>query len=220
MTSPKSAPPRLFVVMAAKAPVAVVIRRGPSSWAQITLWNTEEDVFTEGAWFRGRIFAEKCDLSPDGKLFVYAAHKGTRVRTSYSDSWTAVSRPPWLHALALWPMGTTYGGGGRFTGNRQLILRGAGEAHADHPARGLEIVAGEAKYHRSKDEIAGAEWTGRDQNNRLVFAARGCIFVRTGGDERLLADFSAQVPSAVAPPAWATKALEGGAPSRARRRKE
>ena len=69
-------PPRLFVIMARDAHVAVVIRRGPSSWSQLTLWDTDRDLFTEGSWFRGRIFAEKCDLSPDGELFVYAAYKG------------------------------------------------------------------------------------------------------------------------------------------------
>ena len=202
--------PRLFVVMAAEAPVAVVIRRGPASWAHLTLWSTDDDAFTEGAWFRGRIFADKCDLSPDGHLFVYAAFKGSRLETSFTDSWTAVSRPPWLHALALWPMGTTYGGGGRFTADRRLILRGAGPAHADHPARGLEIVEGSADYHRSTEEIEGAEWTGRDQRNRLVFATRGCIFVRAGGEDRLLADFNAQAPNPAPPPRWALEPLPIG----------
>ena len=193
--------------MAAAAPVAVVIRRGPASWAQVTLWNTERDVFTRGTWFRGRIFGEKCDLSPDGELLVYAAYKGSRFRTGYTASWTAVSRTPWLHALALWPTGTTYGGGGRFIDNRRLTLRGATDAHADHPARGLEIVEGVAELHRSTEEIEGAEWTGRDQHNRLVFAARGCVFARTGAEDRLLADFNADAPDAAPPPTWATEPL-------------
>ncbi|HEY1955934.1 MAG TPA: hypothetical protein VGH28_09975 [Polyangiaceae bacterium] len=200
--------PRLFVIMAADAPVAVVIGRGPSGWAQITLWDTACDLFTEGAWFRGRIFAEKCDLSPYGALFVYAAYKGNRQKTSYTDSWTAVSRPPWLHALALWPMGTTYGGGGRFTGERRLVLRGAGKAHDDHPPRGLEIVRGVADEHRSTGEVDGAEWSGRDRRNRLVFASGGRIFARTGGSDRLLTDFNGRVPAAAPPPAWAMQPLE------------
>jgi hypothetical protein len=208
--------PRLFVIMATDAPVAVVIRRGPAAWAHVTLWDTQRDLFTEGAWFRGRLYAEKCDLSPDGKLFVYAAFKGARLCTGYTDSWTAVSRPPWLHALALWPMGTTYGGGGRFVGNRQLALRGAGRAHADHEPRGLDLVAGEAPYHRSTEEVAGAEWSGRDQRNRLVFAARGCIFARSGTIDSLLADFNGQVPDATPAPEWAQQPL---AETRAARRR-
>jgi hypothetical protein len=197
----------LFVLMASRAPVAVVFRRGPAPWAQLTLWSTDRDEFTEGAWFHGRIFAEKCDLSPDGQLLVYAAYQGNRFRTTYTDSWTAVSRPPWLHALALWPMGTTYGGGGRFVGDRRLILRGAQKAHPSHPADGLEIIEGTPEYHRSSGEVDGAQWTGRDQRNRLVYAKDGRIFARRGDRDIELADFGSRKPEPVAPPEWATRPL-------------
>lgn len=100
MTMP---PPRLFVITAKDAPVAVVLRRGPSAWTHVLRWDLRTDTFTPGAWFHGRIFAEKCDLSADGSLFVYAAYKGSREGSPYTGSWTAVSRPPWLHALALRP---------------------------------------------------------------------------------------------------------------------
>ncbi len=193
--------------MARDAPVAVVFRRGPSSWAQLALWNTESDLFTPGAWLRGRIYDEKCDLSPDGQLLVYAAFQGGRLRTSYTQSWTAVSRPPWMHALVVWPMGTTYGGGGRFVENRRLVLRGACEAHPEHPLHGVEVAPGEAPYHRSSDEVDGAQWSGRDQRNRLVFASSGRIFARTGGQDVELADFTAQSPDPQPPPEWATLPL-------------
>ena len=78
-------PPRLFVIMAKSAPVAVIVKRGPARWAQLVLWNTVSDGLTDGAWLRGRIYAEKCDLSPDGQLFVYAAFQGQRLGTSYSE---------------------------------------------------------------------------------------------------------------------------------------
>ncbi len=200
-------PPRLFVVLARQAHVAVVIRRGPAAWAQLSLWNTATDAFTHGAWFRGRIYEEKCDVSPDGQLFVYAAFKGARLRSSYSDSWTAVSRPPWLHALALWPMGTTYGGGGRFVENRRLVLRGAGAVHSDYALRGIEIVPGTAEYQRSTGEVDGAEWSGRDQRNRLVFAAGGRVFARSGRRDVELADFTSLRPDPQPAPEWATRPL-------------
>lgn len=200
-------PPRLFVIMAAKAPVAVVIRRGPAAWTRLTLWQTQQDQFTPGTWFHGRIFADKCDLSPDGELFLYAAYQGSRFRTTYSDSWTAISRPPWLHALALWPMGTTYGGGGRFRGNRQVVLRGATKTHKDHPLQGVAVVQGDAPYQRSTGEVEGAQWSGRDQQNRLVFAAHGCLFARMGGCDTLLADFGAERPDSQPPPAAAKRAI-------------
>lgn len=218
-------PPRLFVIMAREAPVAVVVRRGPAAWAQITLWDTESDAFTRGAWFRGRIYENKCDVSPDGQLFVYAAFQGRKLRTSYSDSWTAVSRPPWLHALALWPMGTTYGGGGRFVDDRRLVLRGASGAHPDHPPQGLEIVPGEAEYHRSTGEVEGAEWSGRDQRNRLVFASGGRIWARRGGKgagaaDVELADFNADRPDPQPAPEWATCPLLVSARNRSGRGKK
>jgi hypothetical protein len=205
--TPLRPPPRLFVIMAKLAPVAVVVRRGPASWAQLTLWDTRTDAFTPGAWFAGRIFAEKCDLSPDGALLVYAAYQGRRASTSYTDSWTAISRPPWLHALTLWPMGTTYGGGGRFVGDRRVVLRGAGAPHPAHPLRGIEVVPGEAEHQRSSEEVEGAEWSGRDQAHRLVFAARGRIFARSGGLDVELADFTTHVPDPQPAPEWATRPL-------------
>lgn len=200
-------PPRLFVILARDAPVAVVIRRGPSSWTHLTLWHTRTDVFTPGAWLRGRIYEEKCDLSPDGELLVFAAYQGGRLRTSYTDSFTAVSRPPWLHALALWPMGTTYGGGGRFVDRRSLILRGAGAAHPDHPPRGLRVVTGAADYQRSTGEVPEADWCGRDHDNRLVFAARGRIYRRTGNHDVELVDLTSQQPEPEPAPEWATRPI-------------
>ena len=147
------------------------------------------------------------NLSPDGQLLVYAAFQGGRLRTSYTQSWTAVSRPPWMHALVVWPMGTTYGGGGRFVENRRLVLRGAREAHPEHPLHGIEVAPGEAPYHRSSEEVDGAQWSGRDQRNRLVFASSGRIFARTGGQDVELADFTAQSPDPQPPPEWATLPL-------------
>jgi hypothetical protein len=198
-----TSPPRLFVIMAQRAHVAVVIRRGPSDWAHLVLWETDRDAFTDGAWFRGRIFAEKCDLSPDGELLVYAAYKGDRFGTEYTDSWTAVSRPPWLHALAVWPMGTTYGGGGRFVDDRRLIVRGGTKTLPDHPARGLEVVSGPAEHHASTGEVPEAEWSGHDQNGRLVFATNGRIIARTGRDDVELADLTNRTPDPQPPPDWA-----------------
>jgi len=64
-----------FVLLASKAPVGVVIRRGPSKWWHLTFWETGQDHFTSGQWFRGSMYPSKCDLAPDGKLFSYFAGK-------------------------------------------------------------------------------------------------------------------------------------------------
>lgn len=66
---PNPIPPcRLHVLLARRAPVAVIFRRGPTKWVQIIRWDTEKDIFEAGQWFHGRIYEGRSDLSPSGKL--------------------------------------------------------------------------------------------------------------------------------------------------------
>src|ERR1043166_231767 len=126
-------PPRLFVITASEADEAVIFRKGPADWCHVIRWNTAEDSFHRGAWIRARIYAERCDLSPNGKLLLYFALKGSKFATSYKGSYSAISRSPWLKALVLWPQGDTWGGGGRFIRNDHVMLRsGCGAKHEDH----------------------------------------------------------------------------------------
>lgn len=81
-------------------------------------WNTRTDELVPGQWLKGRIYEERCDLSPSGELFLYFA---ANYRLPFY-SWTALSRPPWLTALALWPKGDTWGGGGRFESDERVFL--------------------------------------------------------------------------------------------------
>jgi hypothetical protein len=194
--SPKTPAPRIFIIPATKADTAVVFRRGPSSWYHLLQWDTSRDKFEPGAWFRGRIYPEKCDLSPDGKLVLYFVHQGRKAHTSYSDSWSAVSRSPWLTALGLWPNGTTYGGGGRFVDERSIILRAmSGLPHPDHPGTGLRVEFGNAPLHSSTNEVEGSDWSGRDHAGELIFARDGRIFRRSAtGKDRELIDLNGLLP--------------------------
>lgn len=214
-------PPRLAVILARDADEALVFRRGPAAWFQLIRWDTRHDKFDDGAWIRGRIYPEDCDLSPDGRLLVYKVHRGNRAGTSYTDCWTGISRPPWLTALALWPMGTTYGGGGRFTGPRALTLR-VGDAlryHHDHPPpRQLKIRAGPAPVHAFNGK-PGVDWRGHDRRGRPLYAAGGRLFealddafddARWHPDprrDRLLADFNGRTPDPRPAPDWARRPL-------------
>lgn len=102
------------MIPAQDAPVAAVLRRGPSDWCQLGRWDLAASTFQPGAWLRGTIRPQTCDLSPDGRWFAYTAVK-------YPGTWAggpvyqAVSRLPWLTALATWALGTTYARGVRFT---------------------------------------------------------------------------------------------------------
>ena len=100
------------------------MRRGPTDWVRLVLWRTDTDVIERGQWFHGRIYDRRCDLSPDGRLFVYfAAKRGLeRLESEVGETWTAVSRPPYLTALALWPKGDSWEGGGRFESANELRL--------------------------------------------------------------------------------------------------
>jgi|KBSSwiStaDraftv2_1062776.scaffolds.fasta_scaffold74160_4 hypothetical protein len=108
----------VFVISARKAPVAVVFRRGPSKQVLLLKWNLATDKLQLGQWFKGRIYERRCDLSPSGDLLIYFAAKFKPPLYS----WTAISRPPFLTALALWPKGDTWGGGGVFDAGHSVRL--------------------------------------------------------------------------------------------------
>ncbi|MBB3952927.1 hypothetical protein [Aureimonas jatrophae] len=110
---------RLYAIIARDAPVAVVFRRGPSDHVQMLRWDLSSDTVVPGQWFAGRIYERRCDLSPSGKLLVYLAFK----QPSQFGAWSAVSRPPYFTALALWPKTSgTWGGGGLFETETRIRL--------------------------------------------------------------------------------------------------
>ncbi len=105
--------PRIYGIVANEAPVVAIIRRGPSDWCHVGRWDLKRDTCEPGAWFRGVIYPQKCDLSPDGRWLVYSAMK---VGSDWpaGDIYEAISRLPWLTALAAWNSGTTYTRGMHF----------------------------------------------------------------------------------------------------------
>ena len=109
-------PARVHPILARSAPIAVIIRRGPSKSVCTMLWDRTTDTFTLGQWLRGRIYERRCDLSPDGKHFLYFAMNG-KWSGPVTGAWTAISRTPYLKALALWPWGDCWNGGGLFLSN-------------------------------------------------------------------------------------------------------
>jgi hypothetical protein len=221
---------RLSFVFASDAPVAVVLRRGPTKWVELVKWDTARDKFLDGQWLHGRIYAERCGLSPNGKLFVYFAAKYGMVDKSegYDDTFTAVSKPPYLTALALWPHGDTYGGGGRFIDDATLRLAyGANGTrapdgkttelymapmhphHPKHPPRGLTIETDLDFYDadrafRAPSTKKDAEWKGCDHRGRTIYTRRGVLFyVNKNHRETMLRDFNPDKWRDVAAPRWA-----------------
>src|SRR5580704_7222016 len=86
-----SPPPRISVLLAAEAPVGMVFRRGPSKLVRVIHWDRATDKFTPLQWFRGRIFADRSDLSPDGQHMIYFAMGGVAWAIPKTrGSWTAI----------------------------------------------------------------------------------------------------------------------------------
>ncbi|MDJ0923109.1 MAG: hypothetical protein QNJ77_00995 [Acidimicrobiia bacterium] len=117
--------PRIYCIPATAAAIVAVVRRGPSDWVHVGAWHTDEGRYEPGAWFHGVIYPQKCDLSPDGRWLLYSAMKVGSAWPA-GDIYEAVSRLPWLTALAAWNSGTTYTRGMHF-------IDDPAESDAGHP---------------------------------------------------------------------------------------
>ena len=203
--------PKLFVIPAKDEPIAVIFRRArhrSTQWYHVIQWDMRRDRFQAGAWFKGRIYEDKCDISPDGKLLLCFVFQGSRGATSLTHAWTAVSRTPWLHALVLWPQVTTYGGGGRFGDNRTIILGGFSRpTHKDFPLRGLQVVSADSPLHVKSNDVPDSDWCGRDHRDRIIFSRKGQLFRREKSTDKLVADFTDMTPKPEPAPKWATRPL-------------
>src|SRR5215469_14197390 len=60
-------------------------------------------------------------------------HGSQQKDSEYTYAWTAVSRPPYLTALALWPKGNCWWGGGLFQDNYTLLLNHRSHEAVPHP---------------------------------------------------------------------------------------
>lgn len=123
--------------MAREAPVCVLLRRGPSEWTQLIRWNTQNDEIQCGHWFKGRVYEHRCDVSPNGKWFLYFVNK-INAQTledtdGYTYAWSAVSQPPFFKAELLWPKGDCWHGGGYFESNREIFLNHHPDVAVPHP---------------------------------------------------------------------------------------
>ena len=119
-----SAPaPRLYAMIASRAPLALVFRRGPTDWWQLSRWHLESGELEPGAWFHGTLYPRRSDLSPDGQLLYYYALKGAP-GDFVGGTYSAVSKAPWLSALAAWAEMGTWGRGYHFaTGHDRAVAK-------------------------------------------------------------------------------------------------
>jgi len=120
MSVPKTRKPaaRVEAIIARNAAVAVIFRRGPSRLVRMLKWNLRNDRIEPGQWIEAGVHVTRCDVSPNGELVAcFVASYRRRPGT-----WTAISRPPFFTALAVWPKGDSWGGGGLFMSDRHFLL--------------------------------------------------------------------------------------------------
>lgn len=151
-------------------------------------WDTSKDSFEVGQWFKGRIYERRCDLSPNGDLLLYFAANYARPLRS----WSAISRPPFLSALALWPKGDGWGGGGHFLSKNNIAL--------NHRAAEMKIADGYPLPRSLKIKPFG-EYSGRGEDDpvwstRLKRDGWTLINFPTTVDQ----DFQAKVTWELSPP--------------------
>lgn len=110
---------RLAVLLAAGCRKAIIFRHGPVKHTRLIAWDRATDTFEPGQWMKGtRVYDERSAISPDGEYLLLFL--GT-FRPPF-QTYTVLSRPPYYTALALWPKGDTWGGGGTFAGDRDIVL--------------------------------------------------------------------------------------------------
>lgn len=142
--------PKAFVLPAARAPGGVVLYRR-SNRTTYVLQLDREDRLHRGSRFYGRLFPERCDVSPDGKLMVYFAMRGRKTGSAAEPStWTAVCSPPWLKAHLFCPNGSTWGGGGVFLEDQRLVVIDNPEDPGVREVKGYRLV-------RNTSELSLAE---------------------------------------------------------------
>jgi hypothetical protein len=148
-------PARIHAILARDSLRAIVIRRGPSKSVCTIGWDRRRDRFEVGQWLRGRIYERRCDLSPDGRHFIYFALNG-KWSGPAKGSWTAISRAPYLKAVGLWANGSGWNGGGLFASDSRFWLNRFMYGHQELlKPRGLTEI-GEYPFH----EYYGGECPG------------------------------------------------------------
>ena len=105
---------KIFILVPSDSNQALILRRGPTTSVGVYSWDLTNDQVIERQWLKGRIYEYLCDISPNGKYFIYSANKkGT--------GYTVISRAPWIKAISFW-RNLGWRGGGIFTSNKKYVL--------------------------------------------------------------------------------------------------
>lgn len=100
-----------------------MLRRGPTEWFHVACWNLADDTVEHGAWLHATMYPARCAVSADGALLA-AFIRDERRGLGEWHRYFAVSKVPWLTALAAWQTVNTYTTGAHFEPDGTLVLAG------------------------------------------------------------------------------------------------
>jgi hypothetical protein len=153
---------RVFGIGATAADVVAVLRRGPSGWSHVGRWDIAARRYEPGSWLHGTLYPQRCDLSADGRYLCYFALKSNST-WELGATYVAISRLPWLTALAAWRTPGTWTRGAHFVADAGRC--DLGPPDAGHPDSGGDRPVGGETGRRSSD---GAAATGAGARARAL----------------------------------------------------
>jgi Ni,Fe-hydrogenase maturation factor len=85
--------PRIHLLIAKNAPTVVIVQRKRAKLFHIVLVDAAKRRIEEGSWFRGKLYALRCDVSFDGKHMVYLAmgSRGVFKSTDGAATWQPIN---------------------------------------------------------------------------------------------------------------------------------
>jgi hypothetical protein len=117
---PRQYKSRIHLLVAKSAPAVVIVQRKRARLFHIVLVDAGKRRVEEGSWFRGKLYALRCDVSFDGKHMVYLA------MGSQGNTWNGVCRLPWLATQTEAQNMGSWFGGGYFADKKVLRTNGWG----------------------------------------------------------------------------------------------
>lgn len=126
--------PKIQAYFAKKANVIVFLYRKSHKVTYMFKMRYQEDseILECGSKFYGRFFPERCDLSEDGKYFLYFVHgKSQRKYREKYGFWTAICKPPFVKAEKIFFHNDTWGGGGIFVNHHKIWINDGMYPHFD-----------------------------------------------------------------------------------------
>jgi len=104
--------------------IVLLYRKSHKVTYLVTLnYKNRKEILKIGSRFYGRFYPNRCDISSDGRYFLYfAMGKSQKKYDKKLYCWTAICMPPKLTANILFEHNDTWGGGGRFIDNKHLFI--------------------------------------------------------------------------------------------------